>query len=1461
MADVPLLPRPAGGSFVASRPLLFALNGHRVEIPSPDPSMTLLSFLRSHTQLTGTKLSCGEGGCGACLVLLSTYDPKSKQVQEFSINSCLALLCSLDGCSITTIEGIGSTRTGLHAVQQRIAGFHGSHCGFCTPGMCISIYSCLRNAHISPSDIANGDHQCSENSVPNGTHSHVDSDLHEQPVHTIPTLACEDAQKAIVGNICRCTGYRPIVDSCKSFAGDVDIEDLGINTFWASNKDANVNLLPTYVRATDSAFPKFLMEELELKEHLASRQDCNHTTENLQTTTLALPLHVKSKDASVIEEERLWIQGRSLEEVFQAWHCHRGRGDVKLVVGNTSAGYYKGENPRVFIDISRVPELLTLQEVSGTLKVGSAVTIEELILTLESILRSNHKSNESLIRGLISHLRKLANPHVRRRASVGGNLIMAQQFSFDSDLATLLLALGSLLHLVDAGKNRRTLSMEEFLQKGSLESGWLLEFIDIPLWLKEMGDAACHTNGSIREVFLVGSQSDCITKWQFDSYRAAPRSLGNSLAYINAAFLTKVLNTGSCYQIMDVRLAFGAFGQGHAIRAHKVEGFLQGRPVHESVLLEAITILKNELMPFVKGTKLADYKSSVAVSFLFDFFAYYLQSRVPSELGLATECERGGNGPSSRNQNGKTDQPCLGENSIHKKSPFTITGRQNVPGYEDDIALGKAAEKSEAKLQASGEAIYVDDIPAPEHCLYAAFVTSVKAFAKVKMIDTKLAVTSPGAVAFISASDIPKGGANVGALHNIFSQPENLFATDCVEYVGHPLGVMVADSPEHAKQAAAKVRVEYEVESSPILSVEEAEANNSFFPKSFFPFRFSVGDIETGFLEADHKITDGEVRSGSQYFFYMETQTALAVPDEDKSLVVYSSCQSPSVVQESISACLGIPHHNVRVITRRVGGAFGGKAFRNVGVASACAIAAHKLRHPVRMYLDRKTDMVMMGGRHPVRALYSVSFKQYGKVTGLRAKISIDGGWSQDFTSVLHLAVYQGLLKYNWVSLDIEFLPCKTNLSCKSAMRAPGHVQGSFIADTILEHIASVLGLDMKLVVSRNLHTIDSARLFHPDLNIACKDDFDVLPIWNTMVKRVEAKERDIDSFNMSNHWLKRGLSVLPCVYKVHRSSTPARVSIFKDGSVVVEVGGIEIGQGLWTKVKQATINGLSPLCERSKEGLESLNIRVVQADSMSLPHGGLTSSSTTSEGSCEAVMKACQLLVDRLMPVKLQKQKVVAGNLSWIDLITLSKASKVDLSAQVHWFPEQSTFAYLTYSVAATMVEVNTLTGAVTILESDLIYDCGKSLNPAIDIGQIEGSFVQGIGFFLTEQHEVDVNGVLLTNGTWTYKPPTVDNIPRKFHVEMISGAARQNRVLSSKACGEPPLLLAGTVHSAVRQAIQAARKDCFTTFGEEGQGKDGFFRLDTPASMERVKNLCGLERVEGYLKHHIGLQESHVA
>ncbi|VAH30504.1 unnamed protein product [Triticum turgidum subsp. durum] len=592
------------------------------------------------------------------------------------------------------------------------------------------------------------------------------------------------------------------------------------------------------------------------------------------------------------------------------------------------------------------------------------------------------------------------------------------------------------------------------------------------------------------------------------------------------------------------------------------------------------------------------------------------------------------------------------------------------------------------------------------------------------------------------------------------------------------------------------------------------------------------------------------VKLNSQYYFYMETQTALAIPDEDNCMVVYSSSQCPEAAQNNIATCLGLPCHNVRVITRRVGGGFGGKAVRSLPVAAACALAAFKLRRPVRMYLDRKTDMIMTGGRHPMKICYSIGFKSDGKVTGLHVDLFINAGMTMDISPIIPHNFIEALKKYNWGTFSYDAKICKTNISTRSAMRGPGEVQGSYVAEAIIEHVASVLSTDANLVRQRNIHTVESLALFHSE----CLENalgYTLPSICNQLTASANYQYRSeiIQTFNKTSQWKKRGLSFVPIVHKVLSRPTPGKVSILNDGSIVVEVGGIELGQGLWTKVKQMAAFGLGQLwADRSQDLLE--RVRVIQADTLSVVQGGWTTGSTTSECSCEAVRLACNIMVDRLKSLKEQLQEK-HGKVSWDGLISQAKMAGVDLSAREYYIPGASG-SYLNYGAAASEAEIDLLTGATTVLRSDLIYDCGQSLNPAVDMGQVEGAFVQGIGYFMSEEYVTNTDGLVVSDGTWTYKIPTVDTIPKQFNVELRNSGFHKKRVLSSKASGEPPLLLAASVHCATRDAIAAARKELHCC--GSGPSSPSFFELEVPAIMPVVKELCGLDNVEKYLETLVG-------
>ncbi|XP_010520494.1 PREDICTED: indole-3-acetaldehyde oxidase isoform X2 [Tarenaya hassleriana] len=1319
------------------------------------------------------------GGCGACVVLLSKYDPVLDKVEDFTISSCLTLLCSINGGSITTSEGLGNSRLGFHPIHERFSGFHASQCGFCTPGMCVSLFSAILNAEKS------------------------NEKNHPPPPLGFSNLTSAEAEKAVSGNLCRCTGYRPIVDACKSFAIDVDIEDLGFNSFSrkGDSKEEILGRLPPYDhRSQICTFPEFLKNEIKI-------------------------------DMSSDPRKYRWSAPGNLGELQSLLESYNGESGVsmKLVAGNTSIGYYREEREKrydKYIDIRHIPELTVIRGNEKGIELGAAVTISKAIEVLKTEQDShNPSSNANILRQIASHMEKIANRFVRNSATIGGNLVMAQRKQFPSDLTTILLAVGTMVKIISRSSQER-ITLEEFLERPPLESSSVLSSLEIPF-------QDLTNNGSLERNKLL----------LFKTYRAAPRPLGNALSFLNAAFLAEIsLNQNLDGIVVNhCCLAFGAYGTKRAKRAKKVEEFLSGKVISDEVLYEAIGLLKDYIVPD-DGTRSPAYRSSLAVSFLFKFFS-----------PLAQKIAELSNGLLNGSKNFLTETELEGkENGYHNPGPpkpaaFLSSAQQIIENHEHS-PVGKGVVKAGACLQASGEAVYVDDIPSPENCLYGAFIYSTKPLARIKGIRFNQDSVPEGVLGIVTYKDIPKGGVNVGTKG--FFASDHLFADGITRYVGDRIAFVIADTQKHANIAAKLVVIDYDTENlePPILTVEDAVEKSSFFHiPPFMQFK-PVGDVSKGMSEAEHKILGSEIRFGSQYFFYMETQTALAVPDEDNSMVVYSSTQNPEYVHRTVAACLGIPEHNVRVITRRVGGGFGGKALKSMPVAAACALAANKMQKPVRTYTDRKTDMIISGGRHPMKVTYGVGFKSDGKITALQIEVLINAGANEDISPLIPGAILCSLKKYDWGALSFDVKVCKTNVVSKTAMRAPGDVQGSYIAEAIIEHVASYLSMEVDLIRKVNFHTYESLRLYHDD-SAGEFPEFTLPLIWEKVSESSSFRQRMklVEEFNTANLWRKRGISRVPAVYGVAVRSTPGRVSILSDGSIAVEVAGIEIGQGLWTKVKQMTAYGLGLIkCGTSKELLDK--IRVIQSDTLSIIQGTMTAGSTTSEASSEAVRICCNSLVERLLPVKNGLMDQTGGPVTWEMLVQEAYKQFINMSVSTMYNSDFATGQYLNYGAAVSEVEVNILTGETTILQTDIVYDCGKSLNPAVDLGQIEGAFVQGLGFFMFEEYITSPDGLMVSDSTWTYKIPTVDTIPRQFNVEILNSGHHKNRVLSSKASGEPPLLLAASVHCATRAAVKEARKQLMTWKGQDEL--DLSFDLPVPATMPVVKELCGLDIVERYLE-----------
>ncbi|WJX64393.1 aryl-alcohol oxidase 3 [Trifolium repens] len=1345
--------------------LIFCVNGDKFELFKVDPSTTLLEFLRTQTRFKSVKLGCGEGGCGACVVLISKYDPLNDRVEDFTASSCLTLLCSIHGCSITTSEGIGNTKQGFHPIHERFAGFHASQCGFCTPGMSVSLFGALVNAEKSSSP---------------------------EPPTGFSKIAVSGAEKAIAGNLCRCTGYRPIADACKSFAADVDMEDLGLNSFWrkGESKDGKLSKLPRY----------------------------DHSHKNIE-----FPMFLKEikHDLFIASEKHSWHKPTSLKELQSLLELnHANEIKIKVVVNNTGMGYYKDKQGYdKYIDLSGISELSKIKKDQSGIEIGAAVTISKAIEVLKVQNKNDFNSDFVMILEKIAdHMNKVASGFIRNTASVGGNLVMAQKSKFPSDIATILLAVESMVHIM-TGSKFEWLALEEFLKRPPLGLESVVLSIKIPSF----------------------ESSETKSRYLFETYRASPRPLGNALSHLNAAFLVQVSPCkDSDGTIIDTcRLTFGGFKNKHAIRAKNVEEFLAGKLLSVRNLYDAINLLTDTATAFIPHdeTSKKAYLLSLAVGFLFQFFNSLIDS--PAKIN---------NGYS----NGHTNFPSVQASQNHAQPNIFPTllssGKQILESGSEYRPVGEPVTKSGAAIQASGEAVYVDDIPSPTNCLHGTYIYSSKPLARITSIKLRQELELEGVRDIISSKDIPNGGENLGGKSAFGSEP--LFAEEIARCVGERLAFVVADTQKLADMAANSSIVDYSVENlePPILCVEDAVERSSFFqvPPFLCP-KNKIGDVSKGMAEADHKIVSAEIKLGSQYYFYMETQTALAVPDEDNCITVYSSTQSPQLVHSTIARCLGIPENNVRVITRRVGGGFGGKGVRSVSAATACALAAHKLQRPVRMYLNRKTDMIMVGGRHPMKITYSIGFKNNGKITALHLEILVDAGIYPDVSVIIPRNIAGALKKYDWGALSFDIKLCRTNHPSRSAMRGPGDLQGSFIAEGIIENVAATLSMDVDSVRSINLHTYTSLKEFYDD---SCGEPLEyTMPlIWNKLAvsTNYELRANKVREFNNTNIWKKRGISRVPVLYELNLRPTPGKVSILSDGSVVVEVGGIELGQGLWTKVKQMAAFALGTIqCDGSGSLLDK--VRVVQADSLSLIQGGLTAGSTTSESSCEAVRLSCNILVERLKPIK-NKLQEETGSIKWENLILQAYMQAVNLSASSYFVPSKDSMKYINYGGAVSEVEIDLLTGETRFLQTDIIYDCGQSLNPAVDLGQIEGSFIQGLGFFMLEEYDTNSDGLVLQDGTWNYKIPTIDTIPQQFNVEILNSEHNQHRVLSSKASGEPPLLLAASIHCATRSAVKEARKQLLSWSNLDES--DSTFQLGVPATMPVVKELSGLDIVQRYLK-----------
>ena len=752
-------------------------------------------------------------------------------------------------------------------------------------------------------------------------------------------------------------------------------------------------------------------------------------------------------------------------------------------------------------------------------------------------------------------------------------------------------------------------------------------------------------------------------------------------------------------------------------------------------------------------------------------------------------------------------------------------------------AMGQSHIHESARAQVAGAAHYVDDLPEVKGTLYAAPILSTAAHGRLNGVDTRAALALPGVAGVVLAADVP-GDKTLAA----FAHDEPVFAADTVQHIGQVIGLVVAHTVMQARRAARAVALDI-APLPAVLSVHEAlRAQNYVLPPVFV----RRGDAAAGLARAPHRLS-GEFEVGGQEHFYLEGQIAYAMPLEQNQWWIHSSTQHPGEVQHWVAHALGIDNHAVRVECRRMGGGFGGKETQAGHLAVWAAVAAHKFGRPVKLRLDRDDDFMVTGKRHPFAYQYDVGFDATGRITGLKLQMAANCGFSADLSGpVADRAVFHVDNAYYLSDVDIASYRCKTNTQSHTAFRGFGGPQGVIVIEAILGDIARCLGLDAQDVRMANLY----GRGAHEGRNVthyqmAVEDNIlhDLLPqLEHTSDYR--QRQAEIAAWNAQSPVLKRGLAITPVKFGISFTATlfnqaGALVNVYTDGSVQVNHGGTEMGQGLHTKVAQVVADEL---------GVPLSRVLVTASATGKVPNASATAASSGTDLNGKAAQAAARTVRDNLAAfvsgldgcgagaVEFRAGQVISPSVTraFAEVVKAAYANRIQLwsdgfyrTPRIHYDKATLTgrpFFYFAYGAACSEVAIDTLTGEYRVLAVDILHDVGRSINPAIDIGQIEGGFIQSMGWLTTEELVWNEHGALTTKAPSTYKIPTAADLPAHFKVHLWPEPNAEDTIFRSKAVGEPPFMLAVSVWEALRNAVAAARAD--------GQP----VRMDAPATAERV-------------------------
>ncbi|KAI0397162.1 xanthine dehydrogenase [Xylariaceae sp. FL0594] len=1319
--------------------LRFYLNGTRVVLDEIDPEATLLEYLRG-IGLTGTKLGCAEGGCGACTVVISQYNPTTKEIYHASVNACLAPLASVDGKHVITIEGIGNVKR-PHPAQERIAKFNGSQCGFCTPGIVMSLYALLRN-NESPSE--------------------------------------HDIEEAFDGNLCRCTGYRPILDAAQTFTAKKgcgkSTANGGSGCCMENGNGADGGCCKNKKLDGDQPIKRFTPPGF---------------IEYNPDTELIFPPSLKKHEFKPLafgNKRKWWYRPVTLDQLLEIKSLHP---DAKVIGGSTETQIeikFKAMQYPVSVFVGDIPELRHYAFDSNHVEIGGNVILTDLETICQKAVQHYGKARGQVFQAIYKQLKYFAGRQIRNVGTPAGNLATASPIS---DLNPVFMAANCTLVAKSRGKESE-LPMATFFKgyrRTALDPDAVIASIRIPT-TREKGD-------------------------YFRAYKQAKRK-DDDIAIVTGALHVTVDEKGV---VEHCNLVYGGMAP-FTVAATKANEYLKGKMfAHPDTLEGAMNALESDFdLGFSVPGGMASYRKSLALGFFYRFYHDVL-----SEL--------------------KTESSHGDSQAVEELERALSTGWKDQEATAEYVqeSLGKAANHVAALKQVTGEAQYTDDIPPLKNELHASIVFSTRAHAKIKSIDYSAALDIPGVVDVVDKSDLHKPEDNRwGAPHF----DDYFFAEDEVFTAGQTIAVVLATSKARANEAVRAVKIEYE-DLPAIFTMEEAIEKESFH--KYFNY-IKKGDVDEAFEKCDHVFT-GVTRIGGQEHFYLETNACVAIPKpEDGEMEIWTSSQNPTESQVYAAKILGVQANKVVARVKRLGGGFGGKETRCVQLSTMMALAAQKTKRPVRCMLNRDEDMIMSGQRHPFLAKWKVGVNKDGKLQALEADVFNNAGWSFDLSAaVCERAMTHIDNCYRCPNVHIRGRLCKTNTMSNTAFRGFGGPQGMFIAESMMSEVADRLGMAVEDLRELNFYGVGDQTHF----NQTIKD-------WHVPLMYKQVKEESdydnrrvaVEDFNRQNRWRKRGLALIPTKFGISFTAlwfnqAGALVHIYHDGSVLVAHGGTEMGQGLHTKM-------ITLAAEALKVPMEDVFISETATNTVA--NSSATAASASSDLNGYAVWNACEQLNARLAPYR----EKLGANATMKEIAHAAYFDRVNLSANGFYKTPEigykwgenvgQMFFYFTQGVTAAEVEIDCLTGTWTCLRADIKMDVGRSINPSIDYGQIEGAFVQGMGLFTMEEslwlRNGPMAGSLFTKGPGAYKIPGFRDIPQVFNVSLLKGVTWEDlrTIQRSRGVGEPPLFMASAVFFAIRDALKAARADygVKAKLGAEGGEDDGLLRLESPATPERIRLSC---------------------